>query len=95
MSGLKYIGIALGLAAFAAYIALGDELFAPGGSGLARFSMANMCTDPELQDYVVWPFSCDAYTQVQVIDLGTSKPVGSSDKIHELNRSDDIVHIGQ
>lgn len=95
MTGVKYIGIALALAAFAAYIALDIDLFAPDGSGLAMFSMANMCTDPELQEYVMWPFSCDAYNQVQIVNFGDSGPVGSTEKIHELNRPSEIVHIGQ
>ena len=95
MTGLKYIGIALALAAFAAFIAFDFDQFAPDGTGLAMFSIANMCTDPELQEYVFWPFSCDAYNEVQIVNFGDSGPVGSTEKIHELNRDSDIVHIGQ
>lgn len=95
MSGIKYIGLSLALAAFAAYIALDIDLFAPDGAGLAMFSMANMCADPELQEYVFWPFSCDAYNQVQIVSFGDSGRAGSTENIHELNRSSDIVHIGQ
>lgn len=54
-----------------------------------------VCDTTELQEYVFWPLSCDAYDQVQIVSFGDAGPVGSADKIHEINRSTDIVHIGQ
>ncbi|WP_341368651.1 hypothetical protein [Yoonia sp. BS5-3] len=95
MTGLKYIGIALILAVVAAFIALDFDPFGENGPGLTLFSTANMCTDPELKEYVFWPFSCDEFNQIKVVDFGGSGPISSRDKIHELNRNTDIVHIGQ
>lgn len=91
MTGFRYIAISLFLAGVAAFIALDFNALDFGWMTLLSFE--NMCTDPELREYVFYPFSCDAYNQIGVVDFGGDATFNSPERLHELNRPEKIVHI--
>lgn len=93
MTGLRYIGVSVLLVGVAAYIAL--DLNNIEMTWLTFLSMENMCTDPELKEFVFKPFNCDAYNQIGFIDLDGPATFDSNERLLDLDAQDDMVRISQ
>ncbi|MEM9785509.1 MAG: hypothetical protein AAF801_03345 [Pseudomonadota bacterium] len=93
MSGLRYIGISVLLAGLAAFLAL--DLSGADMSWLTFLSLENMCTDPDLREYVFAPFSCDAYNQIGFIEFDGPATFDSDERLLDLDAADNVIRIAQ
>lgn len=91
MAGLRYIAISFVLAGLATLVAL--DVGYVDASWMTFLSLENMCTNPELKEYVFPPFSCDAYNQIGVVDLSGPATFDSDARLLDLDAADNVIRI--
>ena len=93
MTGIRYITVSVVLVLIAAYVALDfSEL---DFSWLTFLSFENMCTDPELREYVFKPFTCDKYLRGGIIDVTGGTSIGTDELLLELDATGNLIQISE